>query len=101
MINNQHYFTYIATNHPRNTVLYIGVTRNVLNRENQHKIKLNKNSFTAKYNVNKIVYYETYKYVNDAIIREKQIKGWTRKKKIKLIEEDNFKWINIVEKAYK
>jgi putative endonuclease len=62
----------------RNGTLYIGVTSNLLNRNWQHKIKQNKNSFTAKYNVNQLVYYETFTDVHAAIAREKQLKNWKR-----------------------
>ncbi len=66
------YNVYIATNYPRCTVLYTGVTNNVFTRGYQHKNKINKNSFTARYNINRIVYYETYDDIEDAIAREKQ-----------------------------
>ncbi len=89
-------FVYISTN-KRHTVLYVGVTNNIFNRNNQHKIKLNKNSFTARYNVNKIVYYETYTNINRAIEREKQIKRWRREKKIMLINTINSDWDDLIE----
>lgn len=82
------YAVYILTN-KRNGTLYIGVTNNLFSRGFQHKLKENKNSFTAKYNVNKLVYYETYKYIGDPIAREKQLKHWRRQWKIELIEKDN------------
>jgi putative endonuclease len=88
----KYYFTYIATNYPRNTVLYIGVTNNILNRDNQHKTKINKNSFTAKYNINRVIYYETFTDVYNAISREKQIKNLSRQKKIELINSLNSNW---------
>lgn len=94
------YSVYISTN-KRHSVLYVGVTNNVFSRGNQHKIKLNKNSFTAKYNVDKVVYYETYKYVNDALAREKQIKGWIRQKKIQLINSINPNWKDLVQESLK
>jgi len=100
MKNDKYYFTYIGTNHSRHTVLYTGISNNILNRGNQHKIKLNKNSFSAKYNINKIVYYEPYNDVRDAITREKEIKGWTRKKKIELIKSINPDWIDLVRKTF-
>ncbi len=78
MKEEKQYFVYILAS-KRNGTLYIGVTNNLLNRSFQHKIKEDKNSFTAKYNVNKLVYYEVYQYVNDAIAREKQLKNWKRK----------------------
>jgi putative endonuclease len=95
------YAVYIATNYPRKTVLYIGVTNNVFNREHQHRIKFNKNSFTAKYNINRIVYYEAYGYINTAIAREKELKGWTRKRKIDLIVKDNPDWLDMIEESWK
>lgn len=54
------YYVYIATNHPRHTVLYTGVTSKLTQRDSQHKTKWNQQSFTARYNVNKIVYYELF-----------------------------------------
>ena len=87
----KYYYVYINTNR-WNSVFYTGVTNNILDRSNKHKTKINKNSFTAKYNVNKLVYYETFTNINDAIAREKQIKGGSRKKKIELIKEFNPKW---------
>lgn len=74
---DRNYFVYISTN-KRHNVLYIGVTNNILNRDDQHKRKINKNSFTAKYNINKVVYYKTYNNIGDAMVREKQLKGWIR-----------------------
>ncbi|MBU0880431.1 GIY-YIG nuclease family protein, partial [Patescibacteria group bacterium] len=64
------YYTYILTN-KRNGTLYIGVTNDLLNRSFQHKLKQNSNSFTAKYNIDKLVYFEEYQYIQDAILREK------------------------------
>ena len=91
MINERYYFVYINTNKTHN-VFYTGVTNNLLNRNYQHKSKENKTSFTAKYNVNKLVYYETFNDVRDAIAREKQIKGGSRKAKINLIIKLNPGW---------
>lgn len=101
MKKEKYYFVYISTNNPRHTVLYVGVTKNVINRDNQHKIKLNKNSFTAKYNVGKLVYYETFTNIRNAISREKQIKGWTRIKKINLINTINPEWDDLIEESLK
>ncbi|KKQ60631.1 MAG: hypothetical protein US82_C0031G0012 [Parcubacteria group bacterium GW2011_GWC1_38_22] len=77
------YFVYIATN-KRNTVLYTGVTSNLVGRIFQHENKVVE-SFTSKYNVDKLVFYETFSNPQDAIVAEKRIKGWTRQKKINLI----------------
>ena len=84
------YYIYILTN-KNNKVLYTGVTNNLKRRLNEHKNKLVE-GFTKKYNVNKLVYFETYKSIKTAIKREKQIKGWLRIKKIELIESQNPEW---------
>jgi putative endonuclease len=75
-----------------NTVLYTGVTNELKRRVNEHKMKLNPSSFTSIYNIHKLVYFEEFMYVQDAIAREKQIKGGSRKKKIDLIEKSNNGW---------
>ena len=87
------FYVYINTN-KNNRVLYTGVTNNLLNRNFQHKTKESKNSFTAKYNVNKLVYYEVYNDINGAITREKQIKNLVRRKKIEIIDKFNKEWEN-------
>ena len=84
------YCVYIMTN-PTDTVLYTGVTNSIERRVWEHKEK-EITGFTSKYNICKLVYYEAYPYVEDAIAREKQIKGGSRTKKIALIEEDNPEW---------
>ena len=85
------YYVYILAS-KRNGTLYIGVTKDLLNRSFQHKLKQNPKSFTAKYEVNKLVYFEEYQYVQDAILREKQLKKWNRQWKINLIEKENPAW---------
>ncbi len=84
------YYVYILTN-KINTVLYIGVTNNLIKRIYQHKTKV-VNGFTEKYNVNKLVYYEIYNDINVAIEREKQLKTWNRNWKKRLIEKENKDW---------
>lgn len=81
------YFVYIATN-KNNTVLYIGVTNNLTRRIYEHKEKI-VSSFTSKYNMTKLVYYEVYDDPIIAISREKQIKAGSRDKKLKLIKSLN------------
>jgi putative endonuclease len=81
----------------RNGTLYIGVTNNLLRRVIEHKEKIAK-GFSAKSNVGKLVYFETFKYVNDAIKRESNIKAWQRKWKLKLIEENNIEWKDLLNK---
>ncbi|MFA5359500.1 MAG: GIY-YIG nuclease family protein [Patescibacteria group bacterium] len=91
MIKEKNYFVYINTNKTHN-IFYTGVNNNILNRNNQHKNQNDKISFTAKYNVNKLVFYETFNNIYDAISREKKIKGGSRKKKIALVNKLNPIW---------
>ena len=81
------YFVYILTN-KINTVFYIGVKGNLMGRILQHKNKEVK-GFTEKYNVNKLVYFEEYESISEAIVREKRLKNWQRQWKIDLIKEYN------------
>lgn len=92
---NKQYFVYIMTN-KNNNVLYTGVTNDLNRRVYEHKNKMPE-GFTKKYNINKLVFYEVYDDINNAIAREKQIKGGSREKKIKLIEEINGKWNDLYE----
>ncbi|MBI5530962.1 MAG: GIY-YIG nuclease family protein [Candidatus Doudnabacteria bacterium] len=84
------FFVYIMTN-KSHTVLYTGVTNNIVNRSYQHKNKLVK-GFTSKYNVTKLVYYKELGTAPEAIAEEKKIKGWVRQKKINLINSLNPDW---------
>lgn len=81
---------YFLTNN-NNTVLYIGVTSNLEKRIYQHKTKAFK-GFTSKYNCDKLVYFETFSDINEAIAREKQLKTGNRKRKEQLINKDNPEW---------
>ena len=85
----QEYYVYILTN--KSKTLYTGVTNNLIRRMYEHKNKLVE-GFTKKYNLTMLVCYELFNNINDAIRREKQIKGLLRKKKIALIEMINPKW---------
>ena len=87
---NKQYAVYILTN-KYHTVLYTGVTNELKRRVYQHKAKLVE-GFTKKYNVNKLVFYEVTSDINSAILRENQIKGGSRKKKIDLINVMNPEW---------
>ena len=84
------YFIYILAN-KRNGTLYIGMTNNLVKRVYEHKQKLVE-GFTKKYFVDKLIYFEVYKFVDDAILREKRLKKWNRAWKIKLIEDKNPNW---------
>jgi predicted GIY-YIG superfamily endonuclease len=85
------YYVYILASQ-RNGTLYIGVTNSLFTRTFQHRLKENSKSFTTKYNISKLVYFENYQYINDAIAREKQMKKWERRWKIELIEKENPTW---------
>ena len=87
---------YLLTNE-NNAVIYTGVTSDLKNRVKQHKLKKYAKSFTARYNLDKLVYYEKYNSIGEAIYREKQIKGGSRKKKVELIERMNPGWIDLSE----
>ena len=88
------FWVYILTSH--SGTLYIGVTGYLGTRITQHKID-SIEGFTQKYKVHRLVYYESYQYVQTAIRREKQLKGWRREKKIALIEKINPRWQDLAE----
>jgi putative endonuclease len=97
MHTDRQYYVYIMTN--RSGTLYTGVTNNIKQRVYQHKNKLIE-GFTKKYNIDKLIYVETFSNVNSAISREKTIKGWLRKKKIELINGVNPNWQDLSEGWY-
>jgi putative endonuclease len=88
---------YIMTGKTR--VLYTGVTNDLVRRVSEHKLKLFA-GFTRKYNLTRLVYYETFADISNAIAREKQIKGWTRAKRVALIESINPEWADPSEGWY-
>lgn len=92
MYEEYEYFVYIMASISK--VLYIGVTNNIYRRVLEHK-QGEKEGFTKKYRCYKLVYYEVYDNVYDAIAREKQLKNWHRQWKINLIEENNPEWKNL------
>ena len=89
-------YIYIITNN-NHTVLYTGVTSNLTKRIKEHQDKRYQGSFSVRYNVNKIVYYEAFQMIGDAISREKQIKAGSRAKKITLINSINAEWNDLYE----
>jgi putative endonuclease len=93
-MNQRQYCVYIMTN-AHNTVLYTGVTNNLMRRVGEHKA--GKSEFTKRYNVTKLVYYECGDDVNVAITREKQIKAGSRQKKIDLVNSMNPEWKDLHE----
>ena len=94
MDREKRYYVYIMASRSLN--LYTGVTNNVYLRALQHKSG-EVDGFTKKYHINRLVYYESFRYVLNAIAREKQIKGWSRAKKIDLIRSQNPTWQDLAE----
>jgi putative endonuclease len=92
MYREKQYYVYIMTN--RSGTLYVGVTNNIKKRIYQHKNKLVE-GFTKKYNIDMLIYYETFSDVRSAISREKLIKVWLRSKKIDLINTTNPDWTDL------
>ena len=92
----QQYYVYILTN-KTNSVLYTGITNNLIRRVYEHKQKLIP-GFTCQYNVNKLVYFEEFIDPENAILREKQIKAGSRQKKISLIEKQNSNYLDLYDK---
>lgn len=86
------YYIYILSSFSK--VLYIGMTNNIERRMYEHKNKLIP-GFSSRYNCNRLVYFEEYREVNEAIAREKQLKKWNRNKKMHIIETLNPEWIDL------
>ena len=89
MSAHQRYFVYILSN--RSRTIYIGVTNDIEKRVAQHKSG-SIPGFTSRYNIDRLVYFEEFASINDAIEREKKLKGWLRKRKVALIESGNPTW---------
>lgn len=88
-MSDRRYYTYIMAS--RSRVLYVGMTNNLPRRVREHKQKEG-NSFTAQYNITRLVWYRTFPRPQDAVAAEKKIKGWVRRKKVAMIEEENPEW---------
>jgi putative endonuclease len=95
---NKSYWVYILTNKPHGT-LYIGVTNSLDRRIWQHKTKALE-GFTKRYGLNRLVYFEEFRDVTNALNREKELKGWLRVKKIALIQKDNRLWRDLSDGWY-
>jgi len=93
------YYVYILTNYSK-TVLYTGVTNDIERRVYEHKQKYNPRSFTAKYQVNQLMWYETHNDIEQALRREKLIKKWRRQWKYELIEKENQEWKDLSSEWY-
>ncbi len=89
---------YILTN-KYNTTLYVGVTSDLYSRILEHRSKCNPKSFTARYNIFKLVYFESFHSIEEAILREKQIKAGSRKKKEQLINGINPEWEDLFDEV--
>ena len=94
MRSERRYFVYIMASRSLN--LYTGVTDNIYRRALEHKSG-EIEGFAKRYNINRLVYYETFKYIDNAIAREKQIKAWTREKRLALIKSMNPTWQDLAE----
>ena len=88
------YYVYIMASKSR--VLYIGITNDLRRRVWEHKNDINP-GFTSKYRVHRLVYFESFKYVGNAIAREKHLKGWLRERKVALIRAANPTWEDLSE----
>ena len=88
-------YMYIITNE-YNTTLYIGTTSDLHQRVKEHQHRRYTDSFSARYNLNKLVYFEPYQLIEDAIAREKQVKAGSRAKKVQLIEKMNPEWKDLI-----
>ncbi len=89
------YYVYLLAS-DRNGTLYVGVTNDLVRRLYEHKYKV-KPGFTRRYNVDRLVWFETYDDPTNAIVREKDIKKWRRAWKLRLIEESNPQWVDLYE----
>jgi len=97
LTSSHSYFVYIVANRSHN--LYTGVTNNLERRIVEHREGLVP-GFTKRYRIHRLVYYEAFGDISAAIAREKQIKGWDRKKRISLIEADNPSWLDLAESLF-
>ena len=95
MKNFYQFYVYLLAS-KRNGTLYIGITNNLQRRVYEHKLGYG-SSFTSKYSIHKLVYFETFQNINDAILREKRMKKWNRVWKIDLIEQENKEWKDLEE----
>jgi putative endonuclease len=91
-------YVYIMTN-PKNKVLYTGVTSGIANRVCEHRLKIHPKSFTARYNCIKLVYYQRFDAIEEAILEEKRIKAGSRRQKEALINAKNPEWQDLFEKV--
>ena len=98
-MTHQNYFVYMLTNPDRHTVLYIGVTNDLERRGSEHSLGQG-SRFAQQYNAHKLIYFEAYADPRSAIAREKQVKGWSRRKKEALINQANPEWRDLINEMY-
>lgn len=98
MKNKHEYFTYMVCS-PNNAMIYVGVTNSIFRRTKEHRDGLIP-GHAQKYQCRKLVWYEEYQYIRDAIAREKEIKKWRREKKNELVEENNPDWKDLAKDWY-
>lgn len=91
------YWVYVMAS--KTGVLYVGVTNDLERRVVEHKLKRG-DGFTARYNVTRLVYCEEFRYIDQAIAREKELKGWRRSKKVALVESENAAWVDLAAAWY-
>lgn len=96
-MKDRQYWVYILSS--VSGVLYIGVTNNLERRVWEHRQK-KVSGFSAKYNTTQLVHCEEFRYINDAIGREKEFKGWRREKKVALINEENPRWLDLAAERF-
>jgi len=89
-------YVYIMSNKSR--TLYVGQTTDLARRVQQHRDKTFENGFTARYNFNRLVYFEVTDDVASAVARERQLKGWRRSRKVELIQRSNPNWLDLTER---
>ena len=94
-VRNNDYWVYMLTN-GHHTTLYIGITNNITRRLGQHRFG-EVEGFTQRYQLNRLVWIEHFRNVNDAIACEKKLKGWRRSRKIALIEQINPRWLDLAD----
>lgn len=97
--NHHHEIYYVYIMSSKSFTLYVGITSNLIRRVYEHKHKLIE-GFTSRYNVNRLVWYETTSDVRSAIIREKELKGWTRKRKVDLVTSSNPQWLDLSKELF-
>jgi putative endonuclease len=93
-VKKHQYYVYLLAN-KKDGVLYLGRTKDIVERIRKHKQKVYKQAFSKRYQTKRLVYFEKYQWVQDSIAREAKLKKWKREWKVALIEKDNPEWIDL------